>query len=259
MNLSNAFVSIAGCLVCVLALFASASPRAQELAAPTAVDVARFSAAAAGSPLPEGWKPWLITKTKKPTAYSLAAVDGRVALKAVANASATGLMRDMRIELKEFPLLRWQWKTENLIPHADNYAKDREDSPVRLVIRFEGDIGKLPFKDRLVLRLAKTLSGQELPYATLMYIWENKAPRGSVIPNPHTGRVQMIVAESGPARVGQWLTEEHNVYEDYKRAFGEEPPPVSAVGVLTDTDNTDETATAWYGDIAFRKAGKPKE
>jgi hypothetical protein len=61
----------------------------------------------------------------------------------------------------------------------------------------------------------------------------------------------MIVVESGPDRVGQWVTEERNVYEDFRRAFGREAPMISGLALMTDTDNTGETATAWYGDISF--------
>ena len=61
---------------------------------------------------------------------------------------------------------------------------------------------------------------------------------GTIIPNPHTKRVQMVVASSGPAGVGKWQTLSRNVLEDFRRAFGEEPGMLTDVGVLTDTDNT---------------------
>ena len=81
--------------------------------------------------------------------------------------------------------------------------------------------------------------------------WSNKAPVGTVIPNPHTKRVQMVVASTGPAGVGKWQTLSRNVREDFVRAFGEEPGPLTDVGILTDTDNTSATVEAWYGDIRF--------
>jgi len=59
--------------------------------------------------------------------------------------------------------------------------------------------------------------------------------------------------ESGVERVNQWVSEERNVYEDYKKAFGDEPPLISGVAIMTDTDNTGESATAYYGDIIFNK------
>ncbi len=84
----------------------------------------------------------------------------------------------------------------------------------------------------------KALTGYEMPCATLMYIWENRVPVGTVIANQHTSRVKMIVAESGKAQLGEWHEEVRNVYEDCKRAFDEEPPVTRSVGIMTDTDNT---------------------
>jgi hypothetical protein len=63
----------------------------------------------------------------------------------------------------------------------------------------------------------------------------------------------MIVVESGETNLNQWLNEERNLYEDYKKAFDEEPPMISGVAIMTDTDNTGESATAYYGDILFKK------
>jgi hypothetical protein len=67
----------------------------------------------------------------------------------------------------------------------------------------------------------------------------------------------MIIVESGAADLNRWVTEERNVYEDYKAAFGEEPPSISGVAIMTDTDNTGESATAFYGDILFKRSGTP--
>ena len=75
-----------------------------------------------------------------------------------------------------------------------------------------------------------------------------------MLPNAYTARAMMFVVESGARRVGEWVEMERNVYEDYKRAFKEEPPPVSGIAVMTDTDQTAEAATAWYGDIELRRA-----
>ena len=61
----------------------------------------------------------------------------------------------------------------------------------------------------------------------------------------------MVVLQSGAARVNQWIIEKRNVYADYKKAFGKEPPMISGVAIMTDSDNTGESATAWYGDIIF--------
>jgi hypothetical protein len=216
--------------------------------------LARFSSATPGDALPRGWEVAKITDQKKPTGYKLVQDEGKVVLEAHATGAASGLAQRIPIDTTLFPRVEWRWKISRLIETADNAQASKEDSAVRLVFYFDGDKDKLSFGDRTALSFAETLTGRASPYATLMYIWSNKAPVGSVIQNPRTGRVQMVVASSGSAGVGQWQTLTRNVRDDYKKAFGEDAGKLLAYGVLTDTDNTGEEVTAWYGDIIFKTA-----
>jgi len=216
--------------------------------------VSKFSAASPGGPLPPGWHTLVVSRFKDATDYRLVKDGGVTVVEAFADASASGLSHDVRVDLKEFPLLEWRWKVPALIAGADNTRRRTEDSPARVIVTFEGDSSKLSYGERLFALQMKALTGYDFPYATLMYIWENRAPAGTVIPNRNTSRIKMIVVESGGAALGKWRDEMRNVYEDYRRAFGEDPPAVRSVGIMTDTDNTGGTARAFYGDIAFERA-----
>ncbi len=212
--------------------------------------------------LPDGWRRWTLSKFKKPTRYALVEYEGRTVVKAHADASASGLVHKLNIDPREFPVLTWQWKTTALIKTADNRTRHLEDSPVRVVVTFAGNNDDLPLDERMFADNVRLLTGQQMPYATLMYIWENKAPIDAVLPNLHTARIKMIVAESGDAKVGRWQDMLRNVREDFVRAFGEEPGQITSVAVMTDTDNTGENTLAYYGDITFRRTatatgGKP--
>jgi hypothetical protein len=211
-----------------------------------------FSASKPGAAMPSGWESVKITDQKKPTEYILISNDGHTVLQAKADGAATGLAQRIPIELDKWPVVEWRWKVDRLIASADNTKANKEDSPVRLVFEFDGDKKKLPFGDRAALSLSESVSGREAPYAQLMYIWSNSAPVNTIIPNPRTTRVQMVVASSGSAGVGQWQSLSRNLREDYKRVYNEEPGKLLAYGVLTDTDNTGESVTAWYGDIVFK-------
>lgn len=217
------------------------------------IQVGNFSAALPGGSFPAGWQPWILSKLKPLTAYSLVSDHGTVVVKATSEDSASGLIRLIRIDPRQYPIVEWRWKAANLVAGDDNAKRFKEDSPVRLYIGFDGDKASLPLHDPLFLRSVKMISGQDLPFATLNYIWENRAPADTVIANPNTNRVQMIVVESGAARIGHWVSYSRNVYEDYKRAFGEEPQAIVGVFLMTDTDNTNESATAYYGDIIFKR------
>lgn len=96
----------------------------------------------------------------------------------------------------------------------------------------------------------------DIPIGALNYIWDGKSPVGTVVDNAFTDFAKMIVVESGPQRIGTWVEEERNVYEDYRLAFGEEPPAISGVAIMSDTDNTKERSVAYYGDIVFVRALK---
>ena len=211
-----------------------------------------FAGGVATADVPEGWRVLKINERKKPTVYRVVDDGGRPVLHARAEAAASGLYRVPAFGIAERPIASWSWKVSRQIAGADNSRPGGEDSPARIVLHFDGDKEKLPRTDRAMYYLARKLSGQELPYATLMYIWSNQAPVGSVIPNPHTRRVQMVVASSG-ATAGVWHRISRDVPADFRRAFQEEPGRLLAYGVMTDTDNTGETVDAWYGEIEFRR------
>lgn len=215
--------------------------------------VSSFSANAPGDAVPNGWRLWSLSRFKKATQYQLVDYAGKTVVKAHAKASASGLVHALKLDPRQYPLLQWQWKTTELIAGADNTRTHTEDSPVRVVVSFDGDIDSLPLDDRMFFDNVRLLTGQRLPYATLMYIWENRAPRNSIIPNRHTARIKMIVAESGRDKVGHWQEVARDIREDFKRAYGEEPGRITSVGIMTDTDNTGENVHAFYGDIQFRR------
>lgn len=210
-----------------------------------------FSAATSLEGLPPGWKPYRLSRLKKPTEYRLVTVAGRVAMQATADASASALHFDTLVDPRERPWLTWTWNVPQVNDRADNTLSHVEDSPARVVVVFEGGRDRLPPDEQINFDLAKAMSGNDLPYATLMYIWENHLPEGAVIDHHFTTRIKMIVAGSGRKDLGTWHAERVNLLEDYRRAFGEEPPRVRAVGIMSDSDNTGARTVAWFGDIRF--------
>ncbi|MCA7083873.1 MULTISPECIES: DUF3047 domain-containing protein [Cupriavidus] len=199
--------------------------------------------------LPAGWHSWTVNRSKTPTQYALTEVDQRVVLHARADGSASGLY--VPLKPREPGKLRWAWKTRDVIADGDNASGPREDAPLRVFVAFDGDKSTLSLKDHLMDEMARLMTGREMPYATLMYIWGAKRPEGTVIPNPHTERVRMIVVDSGTRHARQWRCHERDLRADYRAAFGKEPGRLLAVGIMTDTDNTRSQAEAWYGDIAL--------
>jgi hypothetical protein len=141
----------------------------------------------------------------------------------------------------------------NILKNGDVRRMEGDDYPARIYITFEYDPSKLSFFEKAKYKAIRSLYGEYPPLAAINYIWESKARVGTMVPNPYTDRVIMFVIESGSAKLDQWVNEERNVYEDYKKAFKGEPPMISGVAIMTDTDNTGESATAYYGDAIFKK------
>jgi len=250
---SHRTCSIAAVVICLLggtlALAPAGVAHAQRLE--SAPLVTPFSTAKPGSELPPGWEVLRLAPHKRLTQYTFEQDDGRVVLHARAEAAASALLHPVKFDVRSAPVMQWRWKIDSLIEGADNRVASKEDSPVRIVLGFDGDKSKLTLGERTSSLIAKRVTGRELPYAELIYIWSNRAPVGTVIENPHTHRIEMVVASTGAAGVGKWQTLSRNVVEDFRRAFDEEPGLLTDVGILTDTDNTGATVDAWYGDIRF--------
>jgi hypothetical protein len=220
---------------------------------PDILEVGTFSAATEGGALPEGWKPLTFKKIDRQTRYRLVKEDGVVVVQAVSEASASGLTREIRVDPREYPVIQWRWKVAALVEKSDVTRKKGDDYPARLYVTFEYDPAKVGLLERARFESIRLLYGQYPPIGALTYIWDGKAPKGTIVPNAYTDRVRMIVLESGGARLNQWITEERNLFDDYKQVFGEEPTRLSGVAVMTDTDDTGESAIAYYGDIVLKK------
>lgn len=193
---------------------------------------------------------------KKSTRYRAVKLDGRDAVLSESDSSASMLRQNLRIEPASLGKLSFSWKVPKMISGADMTQRDSDDSPVRLVLAFEGDRSKFSAKNAMLSELALALTGEPMPYATLMYVWGTHSTPESVIINTRTDRIRKVVLESGPGRLDRWLDYERDVRADYEKAFGEPPGALVGIAIMTDTDNTRQQAKAWYGPVNLMK--KPR-
>lgn len=235
LTLAAATLLLAGCASVATAPEVGASPWAAQ------------SGARSGGSRPE----WL-HKTfpgKTATRFRYARVEGRDAIAADSESSASMLRQQLRIEPHDLGSVRFSWKVPGLIEAADLALRDRDDAPVRVVLAFEGDRSRFTPRDAALSELARALTGEEMPYATLMYVWCNHRPPGTVIRSPRTDRIRKLVVESGAARLDRWLEYERDIRADYERAFGEKPGALVGMAIMSDSDNTRTQARAWYGPL----------
>ncbi|CAN7406777.1 DUF3047 domain-containing protein [Pseudorhodoferax sp. LjRoot39] len=236
-------------------LLGCASWRSEQDEPVAVAAIAQTPWAMASLPQVDG-KPWqrLPLPGKRETQFDPVRADGRAALAVTADASASMVRRQVHVPADALGQLSFSWKVPALIAGADMAARDADDAPVRLVLAFEGDRSRFSAKNAMLSELARALTGEEMPYATLMYVWCNSRAPGSVIMNPRTDRIRKIVVESGSDGLGQWRDYERDVRADFVRAFGEEPGALVAVGIMTDSDNTGSHVRAWYGPLNLHRS-----
>ena len=213
------------------------------------IHVAEFSKASISDLTPNGWQALIFPSIENKTAYFLSRENSITVVKAVSNSSASGFFRKVNLDPKKYPLLRWDWKVDNTINNADVKTKEGDDYSARIYISFFYDPSRLKGMEKVKYNLYTLLSGEEPPLAVINYIWDNKSPIGTITDNAYSDRVKMITVQSGNKNIKHWVSEQRNIYLDYIKAFGEEPGNITGVAIMTDTDNTRESAVAYYGDI----------
>lgn len=197
------------------------------------------------------WEHQLFAR-RRPTLYEATEWEGRPAVKALAKGSNSTL----GLTLNPAPgalaqRLHFSWFVPALDARFDLGKKGEDDAVARLVLSFGGDRfnGQWAARDHMVSELSSLIAGKPLPYASIMYVWDSRYPVGSVIPNPYTSRIRQIVVESGPQRLNQWVDVERDVEADFRMAFGEAPGPMVGLSLMSDSNNSGASVTAWYGPI----------
>jgi len=184
----------------------------------------------------EGLANWETRSFKGITEYRLLKENGVTVLKATSKASASGLLKKIRFDPKIYRYLRWSWKISHTIKGGDEMTRGGDDYAARVYVVFPG---KFFWQIRAI-----------------NYIWANKLTKGEHVSNPYASDAKMFAVESGNGMADKWVSEERSLFDDYRLLFGVDPPEAEAVAIMTDTDNTGETADAWYGEISLSTVGK---
>lgn len=189
---------------------------------------------------------------KRRTAYRWELThEGRVLL-AQADGSASMYRKRMPRPADTLRDVEFSWWAQSLPQGGDVADADASDAAARVLFAFGGDHARLSARNQLMFELARTLTGESPPFATLAYVWDTSAAVGSVITHPRSDRMRKIVVESGRDGLRQWKRYRRTLNSDYRLAFGEAPGPLLAVAVMTDGDNTRSQLTTRYRDISFR-------
>jgi hypothetical protein len=216
-----------------------------------------FSSLLPGQPLPREFRVVTLPRVAQ-NSFFLVWEEGRTVLRVESNSSAGSIHvpitapRAADASLGRPIMLDWRWKVSRVLEKADMDEKASDDHPARVFVFFDVPLESLSFVERNKIRIARAISGLDVPTAALCYVWDNKHLVGYKSWSPYTNRERKIVLQSGPQFVGQWMNEARDVNADFREAFGIEAPAVIGVALGNDSDNTKERVTTWFGDISFR-------
>ncbi len=196
----------------------------QMLLAPR--DLLRLAEAASGPNLPPDWMVRPVAGRSAP-AFAVAGGGDQLVFRLSGAGRAAWFYCDAAPAIVEGSgRLRWSWRVLEAPAEADLRRKQRDDSPIRIYVVFGKQGG-------LFRRSAQVI----------FYSFGNAEPEGFEGPS-HVGDRYHIIRVDGPPEYSVWQDHAADVFADYWRIWNRTPPPITAVGVMQDTDQTGQYAVA---------------
>ncbi len=206
--------------------------------------------------LPQGWR----LKSRIPGIYKAGEAgwvmdEGVPAIKFHSKDALTFMEKDVDIDVREYPVVSWKWKVENILKDINERKQSGDDHPIRIFLVFAPDPARQSwwFKVRRFVYLDR-IYGHPAGGRFTEYLWSSYLKPGEVINDPEHHEDRLITVEGGSGNLGKWLSYRRNLYEDYKSLYNEEPTRLVFIGIIDDTDDTGQEATSYITDLIFEKA-----
>ena len=183
---------------------------------------------------------WREVEVRGQTQYAITVLEDRTCLQATSRGGASILLSAVRFDPEDYPWISWDWRVDRLVEGEALQRKEGSDAAARLYVYFESK--GLPWQKR-----------------NLDYVWSASLPVGTILSSAYSSESKIIVVESGPAHLGQWRSIQRNLEEDYEQCFGDDPPDVIAIGLMTDTDNTASHALAYFDELRISRLPAPRQ
>lgn len=194
--------------------------------------VDRFEGSKLDGGAPAGWN----LEVKKGEPVITMEKDGdHTVVRLVARKSSFGIKKEFEMDIRDYPYLNWKWKVTKLPEKGNFLKKETDDQAAQLYVIFP----RFPSK---------------INTDFVCYYWESDpANKGKTGTSVAWSKAKVIVLQAGPEKLNQWISEKRNVYEDYKRLFGKEPPDVGGVAFYINSQHTQSEAESYLGEIYFSK------
>lgn len=162
--------------------------------------------------------------------------------------------------------LQWRWRLDEPLSggkrSADLLAKGGDDAALKVCVMFDHALVSVPFVERTLLRVARSVSGENLPAATVCYVWDSAGPAPREGINPYTRRVRFISLQGRNSPLTRWMSESRDVLQDFANLFADELPlgaqtsraelpAVTTVLIGADSDNTASHSLGWVADLRW--------
>jgi hypothetical protein len=216
------------------------------------IAIGKFTPGKEADGSPKGWKTATYFNTS-PTSYRVVKYRGKYVLKAEGIGTSSSLFKEVKAELNDYPIISWRWKISNVIRQAIETRGDRNDSAARVIVVFRSEPEGMPLWYGFEYLFKKIIRRNEPLGPRIEYIWGNRIQKGRIFYNPSVKHSKVIVVERGEKKANLWTREKRNLVDDYRAAFGTDPKGILALGIQTDTDQSNESVTAYYGEIFLRK------
>lgn len=196
--------------------------------------IALLASPALSSPIPKfsqtGLEGWKSESFKGTTDYKIIELSGQEVLYAKTQNAASGYGWEGKVDVNTTPWIHWCWRISNTYTDLDERTKAGDDYPARIYV--VAKTGFLPFQVQ-----------------ALNYVWSSSLPIGTDWPNAFTSRAHLLALRSVEDPTLQWLPESRNLLDDFKRYFNNSDPNITAVALMSDSDNAGQAAEAWFSDM----------
>ena len=174
--------------------------------------------------VPKGWE---LSAHKGEPHLQLVQDEGKQALRLRSDQASFSLQKKIQISLQASPFLVWDWKVTELPKGGDFRRSGSDDQSAQLIIAFSSS-------------------------RFLTYIWDSTAPKGLIASAsaPLFKKIFAVVMQSGTPGLGTWITERHNLIDDYKQAYNEEPEAIEGVRIQINSQHTQSRAESYWRSIA---------
>ena len=166
------------------------------------------------------------------TTYSVGSNENGNYLKAIADNAASGLGKEIKIDLNKTPFINITWKIEKDIPGIDETAKKGHDFAARVFV-------------------IKKTGATALSNRAINYVFSSNQDVGSNSPSPYTKKSVDNVLATTKTNLNEWVNVKANVKEDFKKFHNLDVNELDGIAIMSDTDNSKKKSITYYQNIYF--------